>query len=543
MSSPRKSVKNRLWLLIAIFSAGIVFLFLQGIFALRSIDAAASLMGDGKDIVADILPPPLYLIEAQLVANEVLQAPVNERSVTAARFRQLRKDFDERNAYWMEKSSDLDKAVIASLLGKQKDSADAYWNTLEKHFLPAALSGDETQARRALDELKTIYSAHRSGVDETVKAASAWANARNIELASTVKKSNLIFAIVAFASIAVGITVAVLTMRAILVPLAELQRTISEVERTSDFTKSMNIASADEVGMTAQSFNQLLSTLRIALHQIQNSVVEVFDASSRLSSSSQQVAASSSQQSESASVMAATVEEVTVRINYISDNAREAEKASRDSGELSRQGGGVIRNAATEMTSIATTVRQISSSVDALTEQSTQISAVVQVIKEVADQTNLLALNAAIEAARAGEMGRGFAVVADEVRKLAERTSDATEEIAGMINAIQGCAKTVVSTMTVAVDQASGGVALAEHASNAIKEIEGGVDRVIGLVEDISSSLSEQSSVSKDIATHVDKVARMTEENKVAATVTASAAMQLEQLATQMHRVVDKFRV
>lgn len=537
------SVKSRLSVLIGIFSIGIIILFIQGTSALRNVEAAATLMGNGKDIVADILPPPLYLIEAQLVTNEIMQAPMDERRALAERFRQLHKDYDDRNAYWKSKSADLDRDILANLFGKQKDTSDAYWLVLEQKFLPAVLSGDESQAHRALGELKVLYSEHRTGVDATVKAASAWADARNIELGATVKSSIYMFLAVALVSVAIGVAVAMLTVRAIVNPLKVLQETMSTVEQTSDFTMVVPVQSHDEVGKTAEAFNRLSATLRDALRHIQEGVGQLSEAAVHLSSSSQHVASSSALQSESASAMAATLEQVMVSIGHISSNAKEADGASRRSGDLSREGGAVIRNAASGMTAIADTVRHISSSIKTLGNQSTQITSVVQVIKDVADQTNLLALNAAIEAARAGEQGRGFAVVADEVRKLAERTAQATGEIGKMISAMQSSSEQAVSRMSSAVDQATDGVALAEQADNAIKQIEAGVNEVVVLVNSISSSLAEQSMASNDIANHVEKVARMTEENSASAGTTASSAVQLGQLACGMRQIVNRFRI
>ncbi len=270
---------------------------------------------------------------------------------------------------------------------------------------------------------------------------------------------------------------------------------------------------------------------------------QVSSTATELAASSGQVAESSRQQSEAASSMAAAVEEMTVSIGQVSENAHEARALSRRSGELSEQGAGVIQNAAAEMTQISDSVKQSSQIIAALEQQSGEISAIVNVIKEIADQTNLLALNAAIEAARAGEQGRGFAVVADEVRKLAERTSKSTQEIAGMIEKIQGGTHSAFASMEGGVARVSNGVTLANEAAGSITQIKTEAARVVQVVGDISNSLKEQSVASNDIAKNVEKIAQMSEENSAAVQETAKAAQHLEQLATSMQNTIGRFKV
>lgn len=343
--------------------------------------------------------------------------------------------------------------------------------------------------------------------------------------------------------VALGLFLAWRIIRSVTGPLNQMRSTITEVEKNGDFTRRIPVSTEDEVGQTAKSFNELMAALQQTLGLVLDSVAKVSDAAQTLSAASGQVATSSSSQSEATSSMAAAVEEMTVSINHVSDSAREAVDISRKSGKLSTEGGEVIHKAAAEMTQIAETVRHTAQAIEELGQHSNQISSIVQVIKDVADQTNLLALNAAIEAARAGEQGRGFAVVADEVRKLAERTTKATEEITQMIAAMQHSAHAAVSTMETAVDQVSGGVALAKQAGLAIVQIKDGAEQVVGVVNDISSALAEQSSASNDIAAQVEKVAQMTEENSAAAAETSSAANNLQELASDMRTTVNRFKI
>ena len=212
------------------------------------------------------------------------------------------------------------------------------------------------------------------------------------------------------------------------------------------------------------------------------------------------------------------------------------------SGRISQSGASVIGSAIQEMGNIAGTVRASSEAVAQLGNQSQQIASIVNVIREIADQTNLLALNAAIEAARAGEQGRGFAVVADEVRKLAERTTQSTLEIAGMVGQIQAGANNAVSSMDVGVSQVEAGVNLASQAGDSIAQIKDGAGRVDAAVISISDALREQTAASQDIARNVEQIACQAENNHNQALATSTAAAELENLARQLRQSIARFK-
>jgi methyl-accepting chemotaxis protein len=341
----------------------------------------------------------------------------------------------------------------------------------------------------------------------------------------------------------IGLLIAVHTIRSITLPLDEMQALITRAARDKDFTGSIRVGTRDEVGLTAEAFNDLLKALQQSLGDVRHEIVKVDEATATLSQAASQAAQASAATSESSSSMAASLEELSVSITSVSDHTREALALANQAGEHSETGGSVIGSAVAAMADIAVEVRSVGATISELGQHSDRISSVVQVIKDVADQTNLLALNAAIEAARAGEQGRGFAVVADEVRKLAERTSKATGEIGGMIGDIQSRSKSAVLAMEGAISRLENGSELANRAGQAIAKIRSANSEVQRVFADIDEAMHEQGAASYDIAQKVEQVAQASEQSSVSVGISASEAANIRDLTNSMRTTVERFKI
>lgn len=347
---------------------------------------------------------------------------------------------------------------------------------------------------------------------------------------------------ISFIAVALLVYMAIGAYFAIMASILSLAQGTEKIA-VGDLTNHINFNSKDELELVARNFNVMTASMSRLIKDIRSEANDVFSSAASLSISCQEVLKSSGTQSDAAASMAAAVEEMTVSVEEINRHAQNAQSLSYKAGELSTEGNKVVNSVVDEMNALANTVNKSAGVIQALGQQSEKISAIVNAIKQIADQTNLLALNAAIEAARAGESGRGFAVVADEVRKLAERTTEATHEIAEMITSIQTGTNDAVESMQEGVSRVNHGVELVHQAGNSMQEVTDASNEVVRVVGDISVALKEQSIANTEIAKNVEKIAEMAEHNHSSVSNATSTAKELENLATKLRAGIDQFKV
>ena len=325
-------------------------------------------------------------------------------------------------------------------------------------------------------------------------------------------------------------------------PLAAAGEAVTAMA-SGDLTRALPSVSTDEVGTIIARLGEMQTGLRSLISGVRGSIGSVSASATQLAAAASETARSSQEQSDSAATMAATVEQLSVSIDQVHDYAREAGNVTNESGARLDASGRVIAHAADGIRAIAETVNATASSIQELEAVSSQISSIVDVIRDIAEQTNLLALNAAIEAARAGEQGRGFAVVADEVRKLAERTTKSTSEIGSMIQKIQQGAQRAVGEMQEGVARVGKGVQLANQAGASLEDIRSGSAEVSSAVLGIGSAIQEQATATREIAQRVEHIAQGADRNSAASAQTAAAAGNLQQLARDLEMMAAHFAV
>lgn len=329
--------------------------------------------------------------------------------------------------------------------------------------------------------------------------------------------------------------------------------------------------SNDEIGKLLIAEKQMVSNLKSIISEVNSSAQSVFANAQQIAASGtemnssiqqisatvDQVARGSESQAQGLNKSKQIVDELSKTIDELSRDAIESVEETNRVGNLSEKGSESAKEAGERMNNIIQVTNNSAEKVRSLAQKTNEITAVLDVIRQISDQTNLLALNAAIEAARAGEAGRGFAVVADEVRRLAESSSKSSEEIDSKLKQIQEDAQIVVEDIEVSSNEVNQGKLVIESSLKTLDEIASHVKSVSEKVRHLSDATQKQVIKVKEVSTHAIEISAVAEQNASATEETsaaveqqtahtheiASAANQMSTLAEQLQGLISKFKI
>lgn len=496
----------------------------------------------GKDVIADILPPPEYIIESYLVAfqasDEANAGRVTDLTKTFAR---LHKEFEERQQYW---TKDLADGEIKTLMiGDAAKEARAFFASAEKEFFPAVQRGDYAAARAMLHQTLTPeYERHRGVIDRIVTLT----NSRNEQIekdtASLISRSRWGMGAVVLLVIASAVLISFFILRSIRSTIEECAEITNRIA-TGDLTADVTVSGRGSIRTLLESLATMTSHLRGIVGQVTTTSASLISESERLQASSQHIAAGSGQIAAETVGFATATSQLASASREISQNCHSVASSSAQATDIAESSATVVQESINSMQVIAERVRETSGIIDSLGTRSEQIGAIIETIEDIADQTNLLALNAAIEAARAGEMGRGFAVVADEVRALAERTTKATREITGMIGTIQKETRQAVVCMEEGVREVKNGSSASARSGEALSGIRDEVGGVARQITQISIAAEQQTAATEEIDEHVRQISAAIGSTSQEAGAVAASASQLSVLTAQLRQLVAHFSV
>lgn len=258
-----------------------------------------------------------------------------------------------------------------------------------------------------------------------------------------------------------------------------------------------------------KSLNRMRNNLRETIGKVKESAGEVASASDDIFNLTNYSSSGAEKQTSQITQVVTAVGEMSSTVLEVAKNSADASGSASRAKESAIAGSKVVQSSLESMIRIANSVEISAKTIKELGKTSTHIGEIVAVIDDIADQTNLLALNAAIEAARAGEQGMGFAVVSNEVKKLAERTTQATKEIADRISKIQKDTMDAVAAMDEWNKEVKEGVEFSSSAGESLKQIVSLVQNVTDMISQIATATEEQSAATEEISSNIENIAKV----------------------------------
>jgi methyl-accepting chemotaxis protein len=570
-------IKTKLILLVLLFMSGFIgfgFLAKSTIDTVKVNGELYRYIIQGKDLMADILPPPEYIIETYLITMQLLEernpSEVKKSIQTLSR---LKKEYLERHNYWTRELQD--SSIKFVLLSESYEPAIRFFTVLETEFLPAIHAGNYEKAREfAYGSLKGEYQAHRKEIDKLVQMANNWCEENEEKAREIIENRNLALLSLGALIICICSIFAVFLISSITRPLI---KTIALAQKlsTGDLSTQIEVDRKDEAGQMLSAMKNM--TLKLS-EKVQNIMNKLNQASSTLLQSSEELSLVSQKAASAAQEMHTQTDSVVIaseRINHhvdtvasvarqsnssVSKIAEITEKMSITFYELVRSSQKTVDHVSSvslsskemslgihqiakaieemtlslkevsESTSEANVVSQnanrrtqvIDSKMKLLSDSSKQIGKMVKAIKDITEKTNMLALNATIEAAGAGEAGKGFAVVAGEVKELAKQSAEATEEITNQIEQIQNSTREAVTEI--------------REISKIIQSIASASQTIAAAVEEQNSTASEISKTITQNAQNIQNIANNTNESS---TLVHASVKRVEETSKTVKEVAE----
>jgi twitching motility protein PilJ len=301
--------------------------------------------------------------------------------------------------------------------------------------------------------------------------------------------------------------------------------------------------SEDITGAIADSVNYTIEELSVLVRRINDAASRVSSATESAQQTSTLLIAATGRQSLEIEEAGATVSRMAQSMTVSSQRAMQSAQVAHRSVDAARKGAGAVENTIRGMSHIREQIQETSKRIKRLGESSQEIGEIVELISDITEQTNVLALNAAIQAASAGEAGRGFTVVAEEVQRLAERSGEATKQIAAIVKTIQTDTQDAVGAMENATRDVVAGAELSDAAGQALEEIRQVSAETARLIEEISDETQHQAATATRVAESMKDIRAITEQTTQGTQQTAVSIGQLSDLAIELKGSVSGFKV